>query len=205
MNNLLSEITALPKILGCFVFSSAQGVTGSNMPPIFANNAIKVMGTLLARSKQMSVMAKLNLDSIDIRYNESMLVAKPLNKDTVLVMICEPGVNKSLLNMSVNMLMDDLKGFLSTTRKPVASGGASPAAKPQSDPAIRPILAKIKEALADAIGPIAQPVLEDCVKKWSGNGPQNKARLPNLALLLCMEIDDERLEAGFMEKIKRFL
>jgi len=202
MDTLLKEITALPKVLGCFIYSSTKGVTSSNMPPIFADNTIKVTGTLLARSKQMAHMAKLNLEAIDIRYNESMIVARPLNPDTVLVTICEPGTNRSLLDMSINLVVNDIRALLSSGQQETA-GPARP--KPAAGTSLRPVIAKIKEALADSIGPIAAPVLDDCLKKWSSQGPQSKERLADLAWMLCQEIDDENLETNFMESIKRYL
>lgn len=204
MDTLLQEITALPKVLGCFIYSGNKGVTRSNMPPIFTDNAIRVMGSLLVRSKQMSSMANLNLEAIDIRYNESMIIARPLDQKTALLTICEPGVNKSLLDMSINMVINDIRAALPSGQQPPANM-AGTKQKPQSDASLRPILGKINEALANAIGPIASAVLNDCLKSWASQGPQSKERLPDLAWKLCQEIDDKSLESDFMESIKQYL
>jgi len=202
MDAQLQEITALPKVLGCFIHSTNKGVTSSDMPPIFSKSTIAIIGTLLGRSKKMGNMAQLNLEGIDIRYNETIIVARPLNQNTVLVTICEPGTNRSLLDMSINMVMNDIKSSLKSGQQSTAGQKES---KSQPDSSLRPVLAKIKDALADAIGPIADPVLNDCYKKWSSQGPQSQKRLPDLAWIICREIDDERLEAGFMENIKKYI
>lgn len=204
MDTLLQEITALPKVLGCFIYAGNKGVTRSNMPPIFTDNAIKVMGSLLVRSKQMGSMANLNLEAIDIRYNESMIIARPLDQKTALLTICEPGVNKSLLDMSIDMVINDIRTALPSGQQPSANI-AGTKQTPQSGAPLRPILEKINGALANAVGPIAEPVFNDCFKKWASQGPQSKERLPDLAWRICQEIDDKDLESDFMESIKKYL
>lgn len=200
MDELLREITALPKVLGCFVYSSNKGITSSSMPRIFTKNTITIIGTLLARSKQICSGAKLNMEAIDLRYNETLIVAKPLNQNSTLVTICEPGTNRALLDMSTNMVIKDISESLGSKPKTTPRTDS----KSESEPSLRPIIAKIQDALADAIGPIAAPVLNDCVKKWSKLGAPSKNRLPDLAWMICKEIDDENLEASFMEKIKPY-
>ena len=204
MDTLLHEITALPKVLGCFVYSGKKGVTSSSMPPIFTKNTINVMGTLLARSKQIGTKAKLNVDSIDIRYNEIIIIAKPFDENTVLATICEPGVNRPLLDMSINMVINDVRESLSSDQ-PTAATPPSKTGTQEEDAVLKPILAKMHEELADAIGPIATPVIDDCLDKWATQGPKSQKRLPDLAWMICNEIDDKTLESTFMEKIKKFL
>ncbi len=203
MDALLQEITALPKVLGCFLFSGKKGVTNSNMPPIFTKDTINTMGALLARSKKMGSLAKLDLEAIDIRYNETILIARPLNQNTVLVTICEPGTNRPLLDMSINMVISDISEAITTDEEQTASSPAE--SIQQADTPLKPILAKIKEALTEAIGPIAAPVLDDCYTQWSTQGPLSKKRLPDLAWMICKEIDDKNLETTFMERIKIYL
>jgi len=201
MDALLQEITALPKVLGCFVYSGNQGVTSSNMPPIFTKNTVQIIGTLLSKPKQMGKVAKLDIESIDIRYNETVIVAQPLNNNSVLVTICEPGTNRPLLDMSIKMVLKELQQQLQPGKQsaPLSAGMDN-----HRLGSLKPVLAKINEALADVIGPIAKPVLTDSLKKWSGQGPQTKERLPDLAMMICKEIDDEQLEANFMDNIKQF-
>ncbi len=201
MDELLQEITALPKVLGCFLYSGSKGVTYSSMPPNFTEDAITVMGTLLARAKQMSKEVQLDLEAIDLRYKETIIIARPMDHSSVLVTICELGANRPLLDMSINMVINDVKEGLDTTEQ-VRSEKAKN--KSQAESVLRPILAKLKEELTLTIGPLATPILKDCLKEWSTQGPPAQKRLPDLAMLICREIDDEILESTFMEKIKKF-
>ncbi len=80
MDSLLQEINMLPGVLGCFVYDGKQQIAGSKMPPIFKENTIRSIGNLLARTVQMGSMAQLSFTDIEIKYNESLLLANPIDK-----------------------------------------------------------------------------------------------------------------------------
>lgn len=216
MDSLLQEITTLPGVLGCFVFSSERQIVGSKMPPIFKENNIKAIGNLLARTIQIGTMAQLGFKGIEIKYNESLLLIKPLTKEALLVIICEPSANKSLITMTTGMLADDIaKAMANPMARPAGSQNTSGATaqapqtqqKPQEEAEIGAelalVLEKVKEALAMAIGPIAAPVMKDTIEIWAKQGPPSIASLPALADLLCTEIGDDDLEEEFMDEIKK--
>ena len=221
MDSLLQEITMLPGVLGCFVYTGEQQIAGSKMPPIFKENSIKTIGGLLFRTIQMGSMAQLGFSSIDIKFNESLLIIKPMSKGALLVIVCEPNANKSLINMTMGMLVVDIeasmaKGIIApsapqtpVTPQPAASPQASP--PPSQEPPkeaeidanLAPILEQIKDAVAMAIGPIAAPVMKDSIELWAQQGATSKENLPALAELLCKEINDDELEEEFMAEFKK--
>ena len=220
MDSLLQEITMLPGVLGCFVFNGEQQIAGSKMPPIFRENSIKTIGNLLARTIQIGSMAQLHFKGIEIKYNESLLMVNPLPKGALLVIICEPDANKSLISMTSGMLAPDIVTAmpLSTTApsvnrqavpKPVPQQAQTPKVhqKQPEEAAIgaelAPILEQIKDALAMAIGPIAAPVMKDTIEDWAKESPPSLSSLPALALLLCGEINNDALEQEFMAEFKR--
>lgn len=222
MDSLLQEITLLPGVLGCFVFNNEQQIVGSKMPPIFREKSINTIGNLLARTVQIGNMAQLDFKTIEIKFNESLLVIQPLARGALLVMICEPNANKSLIGMTTGMLAEDITKFLanpmaakSSARQTSPGTTAAPQQKqPPSTPpssqqkeavidaALAPILEKIKDALAMAIGPIAAPVMRDTIDIWANEGNTSLADLPELISLLCIEIDDTNLEKDFRMEIK---
>lgn len=218
MDSLLQEITILPGVLGCFVFSSEQQIAGSKMPPIFKENSIRTIGNLLTRTIQIGHMAQLDFKGIEIKYNESLLIIKPLAKDALLVIICEPSANKSLISMTTGMLADDLATAMASgpggSQPPSATRATptNPIAPPtQQEPEkeaeisaeLAPVLEKVKDALAMAIGPIAAPVMKDTIEIWAKEGDPSLANLPSLAKLLCEEINDEELEEEFLTEISQ--
>ncbi len=221
MDSLLQEITILPGVLGCFVFSSEQQIAGSKMPPIFKENSIRTIGNLLTRTIQIGNMAQLDFKGIEIKYNESLLIIKPLAKDALLIIICEPSANKSLISMTTGMLADDLAKAMTSSpasRQSPQQGSATRATptnpvapqthqEPEKEAEISadlaPVLEKVKDALAMAIGPIAAPVMKDTIEIWAKEGVPSLANLPSLAKLLCDEINDEELEEEFLTEISQ--
>ncbi len=217
MDSLLQEITILPGVLGCFVFNSEQQIAGSKMPPIFKENSIQTIGNLLNRTIQIGNMAQLDFKGIEFKYNESLLVIKPLPQQALLIIICEPNTNKSLISMTTGMLAEDIGKAMSN---PMAYSAPNQPAAPKSSPTtpasqqekptdlaeidaeLAQVLEKVKDALAMAIGPIAAPVMKDVIELWAKQGSPSLATLPALAELLCAEINDENLEKGFMTEIK---
>ncbi len=217
MDSLLQEITVLPGVLGCFVFNNKQQIAGSKMPPIFRENSIRTIGNLISRTIQIGSMAQLKFKGVEIKYNESLLLINPLAEDALLVIICEPSANKSLINMTTGMLATDISAALANPMASQALSHAAPASPPpaqtqttqQAEPKeaeidadLAPVLEQVKEALAMAIGPIAAPVMKDTIEIWARQGNPSIATLPNLASILCEEINDDDLEEEFMTEIK---
>lgn len=220
MDSLLQEITMLPGVLGCFVFSSEQHIAGSKMPPIFKENILQTIGNLLARTTQIGNMAQLDFKGIEIKYNESLLMASPLSKGALLIIICEPSANKSLISMTTGMLAPDITAAMThpgtappinrqAKAKPVPQQAQAPkaqAAPPKEaeiSAGLASVLEQIKDALAMAIGPIAGPVMKDNIEVWAQQGAPSLSNLPALVKLLCSEINDDGLEREFMMEIKR--
>ncbi|MDD3813008.1 MAG: hypothetical protein PHZ02_00055 [Desulfocapsaceae bacterium] len=221
MDSLLKEINMLPGVFGCFVYTGNQELAAAKLPPIFKENTIKTMGNLLTRTIKMGTMANLDMASIDFKFDVSLLIVKPLAEGAILVMVCEPAVNKSLINMTISMLINDIQTAVNKGPATIAQSPAQPEggmqtqtapAPPQEpiqkkqeaeiDAALAPILEKIKDALAYAIGPIAGQVMKDIIEVWAEQGPTSKQQLPALAKLLCQEINDKELEIEFMGQIR---
>jgi predicted regulator of Ras-like GTPase activity (Roadblock/LC7/MglB family) len=225
MDSLLKEINMLPGVFGCFVYTGNQELAAAKLPPIFKENTIKTMGNLLTRTIKMGTMANLNIEALEFKFDISLIILKPLEQGAILVMICEPAVNKSLINMTTSMLAQDIQAAIN--RGPVQAQAISqptppqpqhapppPAApqpappekkEPDIDAALAPVLENIKDALAYAIGPIAGQVMLDAIDTWAQEGATSKQTLPALATILCQEINDKRSENEFMAQIKSLL
>ena len=216
MDLLLKEINMLPGVFGCFVYTGNQELAAVKLPPIFKNNTIKTMGNLLTRTIKMGAMANLDLDSIEFKFDISLIIVKPLEQGAILVMICEPAVNRSLINMTTAMLTGDIQAIINKnqplqTEKLQDQVAIAPVQKqPQKqeveiDAELAPILESIKDALAYAIGPIAGQVMLDTIETWAQQGPTSKKHLSSFAALLCKEINDTELEKEFMDQIKSLI
>ena len=215
MDSLLKEINMLPGVFGCFVYTGNQELAAAKLPPIFKEHTIKTMGNFLTRALKMGGMANLDLTGLEFKFDISLVIVKPLEQGSVLVMVCEPAVNKSLINMTIAMLIGDIQAAINRgpeQAQVVPPAPVQPQAVPATPPAKRqeadidaelaPILEDIKESLAYAIGPIAGQIMRDLIETWAQQGPTSRQRLPALATLLCQEINDIELEADFMNQVR---
>ncbi|MFC1523964.1 hypothetical protein ACFL6N_04155 [Thermodesulfobacteriota bacterium] len=66
-----------------------------------------------------------------------------------------------------------------------------------SEGSLADILRQLQEALIKVIGPFGGIVMHDSLEKWTQDGPCDTSRLPELADMLCLEIDHEKLEKEF--------
>ena len=112
MNSLLNEINMIPGVFGCFIYSDQHKLVGVKLPPIFKENAVNTIGNLLTRTLKMGAMANLDITGMEFKFDVSYLIIKPLVNGAVLAMICEPGVNRSLLKMTLGMLLTDIQKAL---------------------------------------------------------------------------------------------
>lgn len=217
MDSLIEEINMLPGIFGCFVYTGNHELMAAKLPPSFKTDTIKTMGNLLTRTIKMGAMTNLDPTSIEFKFDGSLLIVKPLAKGAVLVMACEPDVNKSLINMTTSMLINDIqnevnKGVAAIAQSPaqaetiqpktIAAASAEPVRENRETAALTPILEAIKNAMTFTIGPIAGQIMEEAVATWALQGPKSKQQLPTLASLLCEEINDKELETEFMSRIR---
>jgi len=220
MNSLLNEINMIPGVFGCFIYSDQQKLVGAKLPPIFKENAVNTIGNLVTRTLKMGSMANLDITGMEFKFDVSFLIIKPLLNGAVLAMICEPGVNRSLLKMTLGMLLTDIQKALNN--KPASKPTELPSPpevqpqkndtpippqpvqpkKAQIDAALTPFLEKMSDALAYSIGPIAEQIMQDVIETWTQNGAASKQRLPDLATLLCKEINDKTLEKEFMNQVR---
>lgn len=109
MDSLLKEINMLPGVFGCFVYTGNQELAAAKLPPIFKEQTITTMGNLLTRALKMGGMANLDLAGFEFKFDISLVIVKPLERGSILVLVCEPAVNKSLINMTIAMLIGDIQ------------------------------------------------------------------------------------------------
>jgi len=81
MDSLLKEINMLPGVFGCFVYTGNQELAAAKLPPIFKENTIKTMGNLLTRTIKMGTMANLDMASIEFKFDVSLLIVKPWQRE----------------------------------------------------------------------------------------------------------------------------
>lgn len=218
MDTLLNELKLIPGVMGSFVHSNSKGVLGSNLPTLFRKEALKQVGGLLTRVLKLSETTGIDIANFEVKYDEALLLVKPIDKDASFIIVCEPAVSMPLINMSTSMLIPELKTAVQNAAPVVAEAPSAAARKPAQAPVaevdpekllaegpLAPVLKEMKIQLARAIGPIANLVMTDSLVSWCEQGSPVKARLKDLARILANEIGDRDLEAKFYNEIKHLL
>lgn len=225
MDALLNELKMVPGILGSFVYASNYGITGSNLPAMFRDEALRQIGGVLTRIFKMSDSSGLTVNGYEIKYEEALMLIKRVDADCSFIIICEPTANYPFINMTASMMVPEVKTAIEQIRKmpqdqvtrgiPVTAPIAAPVKEPPReviDPtkvikegALAPVLDRMKVCLARSIGPIANLVLQETVSDWLAKGPPAKTRLRELANLMAAQIGDKSQEKKFFEEISKII
>lgn len=210
MPDVFKEIAVLPGVAGTCLFSRSRGNLGSDLPAYFSENKVKEVVHHCARLMQMGEVAGLDMQILALGFDRFTLLAMPVDKETILLTVCEADSNCSLVATTISMLAGELQSWLGQSAAAPPAGPAEPpppAKKKQVAPEenLAPLLAEIGAALAFAIGPVAGLVLDDYVDRWREGGAATKARLAELAEMLVQEIDDEQLAADFRKRMAGLL
>ncbi len=213
MNELLQEIKLLPGVIGSTVHINGEEQIFSDLPKVFQAKSADIGRSMerLFKLKQAR-----DISYIEVKFDESVMLMRPVDQESSLITICEAGVNFPLVNMTSSMLVSELKNAVDAIRKGEAAQPAAPKPSTEETPKaaakadvntiihsgpLASTMEKIANALALAIGPISEMVLRDAVKSWADSGPAEEARMPELIEMLCKEIDDSELEKEFLEQV----
>ena len=217
MEDILKEIKNVSAVMGSYIHVNGITAVNSDLPKIFQTKIYDV-GLAIDRLIKVNDATKMHASNIEFKYEEAVIIVRPIDAAASLVTFCETGVNKKTLNMTTGMLANELKQAADTIRK---SGAAKPAPAPPVPPKqaaapppppkpgttgvdvnkilhagpLAKVFQEFQDALSMAIGPISEMVMKDTVEAWAKKGDCSDARLKELADMLCLEIDDSSLES----------
>lgn len=214
MDELLQEIKILPGVLGVFVSVDKPDIIFSYVPDGYDHETLKLMGVSLQRIFKMNASCKLSVNSVEMRFPDSMILVKHLCDGSLLVILCETEANFSLINMTSNMLLGDLvlgvekvRANPDAARQAVSAkkAGSMDFAQAQNEKPMKSAIPIFQDALARAIGPIAAMLVKEIVGKWLQGGACVQERFPELIDLFCQEIGDAALEKEFRADTAKLL
>ncbi|MBN1958455.1 MAG: hypothetical protein JXQ81_00660 [Desulfuromonadales bacterium] len=202
MQKILEEIKTSPGVLGACLYSAPKGIIASSLPAIFKKETQELVGHTLNRIFRLNDTIKLDVNGLEIQYDEALIMVKRICKSSSLVLICEPDANIHLVNMTISILAEDLQNQITDCEK-------MPLHKevPQENPQevmkgeFSGELSTIKRALAQQIGPVAGKVMEKHLKTWLQDGQAEQQRLKELVKLLSGEIDGEQNKHNFYSQL----
>jgi len=214
MDELLQEIKMLPGVQGVFIYAGKPDVTFSDVPKGYTHEILKQLEGSLERIFKMNASCHLSVNSVEMLFQGTMVVAKHLLADSSLVILCAPDANFPLINMTSNMLLGEMAQAVERIRANPELALKAPSAKKagvksfaeaEKEEPLKSAIPVFQDALARAIGPIAAMIVKETVEKWLQAGECGKARFPELVAAFCKEIGDEALEKEFRTQTARLL
>lgn len=229
MEELLQEVKILPNVIGTFVYTEKNDTVFPDLPKLFMGKDLSQIGRSLTKVFKLNAKTNQAANTLEMLYNESLILVKQIDTDSCLVVICEPSVNLPLVTMTTSMLVSDLKAAVANTLKAPPIKKTAPPIKEAAPPAPKAPEAKaapkqkvdidqlinegplsetfkqFQNALARAIGPIGKMVMKEVVEQWSKEGECSAARFKDLTDMLCEEIGNTNLEKEFRDEIKSIL
>jgi hypothetical protein len=197
MLHLIDELKVIPGVMGACIVNSQTGVQVTNLPAIFRVERLALVGKHLLRLYAAGRISFDDLTDITLNYDESVVVARELEKNTLLFAICDPTFNQNLLTMSFNLLHEEFKlgnytGLDSAAVTPAAGeSAASPApTEAKLSRALQELLTGMQEALGKILGPMAGFVFDEVLENWQEQGSPDFSRIDELIEQLNQEIDD---------------
>ena len=214
MRKILDEISILPGVAGSCIFSKEAGPLCTDNQLSISKESIHTMGTHLVRLLQMGKMVGFEVRTAKFKFDKYTVVGMSLESDSVLMTICEPDANCSLVATSAGMLVDDIRKDLSqgiTLNIEDVKEVTEPTAEDESKTTVQEdevlaldgrtlaLLDQIKEELAGIIGPVAGMLMEECLDEITVNG-SGISSVSRLVDLLASEIEDSSQASEFKSK-----
>jgi predicted regulator of Ras-like GTPase activity (Roadblock/LC7/MglB family) len=205
MKQLIDELKAIPGVVGACVYSSREGLQETNLPGIFRADRLAAVGKQLTKLYTAGRMSFDDLTDVSLHYDESVVVARELQKNLLIFAICDPSFNHNLLSMSFNLLQEEFQNGqfgqaevaepLPSTSAPAVAASASQLDARQSD-----LLEQMKGKLGRVLGPMAGYIFAEVVEVWERQGASAE-RLDSLLELIDKEIADEDKSATYRRLI----
>ncbi|MCF6266479.1 MAG: hypothetical protein L3J57_08045 [Desulfuromusa sp.] len=189
MIQLIDELKVIPGVIGACIVNFQEGLKVTNLPAIFKPERLLVVGHHLLKLFSAGRESFSDLTDITLNYDESVVVARELEKGTLVFVICDPTFNHNLMAMSLNLLQEEYKlGDFSTEVAP-----AVVPAQPQADMSgkMQDLLEEMKGTLSKVLGPMAGFIFDEVAEEWIEQGVSDFSRIEVLIDLLNQEISDQ--------------
>ena len=199
MNRIIDGLKSVDGVMGAALYSSQEGVLGSNLPSLFRDELLAQMGRFLQQLSDAGQESFGKIPELFLTYVDLGMVVRRVAKQHFLVVFHEEKTNAKLLNVALNLAEDALETLIISRAFEPSAPSAAPR-HPATDStakssSIAEPLAAMESLLAKVLGPIAPILFKENLERWLSQGRATAARLPDLMALLEAEINDaERIE-----------
>lgn len=213
MNTISQEFSILPGVLGSCISSRNREILFASLPEYFTSTMVDESAANIGRMMQMAKVKGLEPQTMSIRYDKFDIMAMPVDTHSMLLILCEPGTNTSLIATTACMLGPEIEKLLKQAPPPPlekntpkrASRVETKNQRPPVSPHTLQALTTIKQALFDTVGPIADMIYDDSFSQWTVKLPADMSRITDLFNHISKEINNPELFKEFQEKMALLL
>ena len=209
MIHLIDELKMISGVMGACIVDSREGLKVTNLPTIFKPERLNLVGKHLQKLYSVGRMSFDDLTDISLHYDESVVVARELEKGTLIFALCDPTFNQNLLTMSFNLLQEEFKlgNFAEDTTGTdlTEEGGADLPTEMAISESLQGLLEEMKGALGKILGPMASFIFDEVVENWVTQGIPDFSRIEELIEQLNQEIADQNKIDNYRQLISSAL
>ena len=219
MDTIPKELAAIPGVIGAYVFHTDDGISVSEVPPIFSENELTDIARMLAKIHATGTANVPDLIETTIVYEETVFIIRASANSTFLIVMFEPSMSLDLLTMSLNMAMDDLCKLAKQEQEIIEAAAieeetAELPARDQlsaddllnrSTGPLSKALNGMRSALVKNIGPIGKIVFADAIYAWLNENQPSYSTLPALVDIIALEIKDPARIESFKKVVSPFI
>ncbi|SEA00323.1 hypothetical protein SAMN05660420_01030 [Desulfuromusa kysingii] len=210
MIHLIDELKVIPGVIGASIVNSKEGLKAANFPSIFKAERLQVVGKHLLKLYSVGRLNFDDLTDLSLNYDESVVVARELEKGTLVFAICDPSFNQNLLTMSFNLLHEEYKlGNFADSTIPTSPNDVSSAAvevgEAKVSASLQGLFMEMKGALGKVLGPMAGFVFDEVMDEWLTLGPSEFSRIETLIEQINQEILEPEKVANYRQLITPLL
>lgn len=133
MNEILKDINAVIGVTGSFVCDDTGRVLAKEMPAVFDENMLAIVGRTMAQTLTgLKTAHRRKIGDMDLVYEQGRLIIKSLNEGCLCI-LCVCRINVPLLNLTANIAVKKLEQKLKEPR-PASTAQPAPATPPASPP-----------------------------------------------------------------------
>jgi len=131
MHAIMKQITSLPEVIGCMVFSEEAVLFAQDFPSVFDAHTVQEIGTLVTDNVTGLQQITNGVNMLDFRYSSGRIMVRQL-AGGYLLLLCSTAAKPALLNISLNVAVKRLGKIIAS--QPVPEQPAAKVPVPKVEP-----------------------------------------------------------------------
>lgn len=124
MREVLTQLNAVPGVVGSFVCGSGGELMVHAFPPLFDESIVRQASAAVADRNSGVRTAAGSFDLLDFRYNDGRIIIKPLS-EAFLLLLCTKAINLQVLTISLNVAKGKLDSLIAAAGQVFAGAAAA--------------------------------------------------------------------------------